>query len=127
VFDVVEQADPILSHSPCGRGGLAGARTVRRVSGQGPGAVLHTKFEKPEFIAVKCDEHPWMHGYFVVLTTSHYAVTGRDGGFSLRGLPPGKYTVTAWHEQFGTQSQDVTISGSRTKTINFVFRAGSGR
>ncbi len=91
--------------------------------GQAPGTVIRAGFGKPEFIAVKCDEHPWMHGYFVVLNTSHYAVTGDDGGFSLKGLPPGKYTVTAWHEQFGTQSQDVTISGSETKTINFVFRA----
>jgi carboxypeptidase family protein len=88
-----------------------------------PGMVVRATFVKPEFIPVKCDEHPWMHAYFVVLGTSHYAVTDDDGGFSLKGLPPGKYTVTAWHEQFGTESQDVTISGSETKTISFVFRA----
>jgi len=50
-------------------------------------------------------------------------VTGEDGAFSLQGLPPGKYTVTAWHEQFGTQSQDVTISGNEAATVNFVFKA----
>ena len=88
-----------------------------------PGMVVHAAFAKPEFIAVKCDEHPWMHSYFAVVNTSHSAVTGRDGGFSLGGLPPGKYTVTAWHERFGTQSQDVIIDGSETKRINFVFRA----
>jgi hypothetical protein len=88
-----------------------------------PGMVVRATFEKPEFIRVKCDEHPWMHAFFVILGTSHYAVTDDDGGFSLKGLPPGKYTVTAWHEQFGTESQDVTISGSETKTISFVFRA----
>jgi len=59
----------------------------------------------------------------VVLTTSHYAVTGEDGAFSLSGLAPGKYTVTAWQEQFGTQSQDVTISGTEPQAINFVFKA----
>ncbi len=91
--------------------------------GQASGMVIDAKFGKPEFIAVKCQEHPWMHAYFVVLGTSHYAVTGDDGGFSLKGLPPGKYTVTAWHEQFGTQSQDVTVSGSESRTINFVFKA----
>jgi len=86
---------------------------------------IHTTWEKPEFIPVKCNVHPWMHGWFLVLTTSHYAVTGEDGGFSLKGLPPGKYTLTAWQEQFGTQTQDVTISGTETKTVDFVFK-GSG-
>jgi len=84
---------------------------------------IHAKFEQPEFIPVKCNIHPWMHGYFLVLTTSHYAVTGEDGAFSVSGLPPGKYTVTAWQEQFGSQSQDVTIGGTETKAINFVFKA----
>jgi hypothetical protein len=84
---------------------------------------IHTKWEKPEFIPVKCNVHPWMHGWHLVLATPHYAVSGEDGGFSLQGLPPGKYTITAWQEQFGTQTQDVTISGTETKTIDFVFKA----
>jgi len=84
---------------------------------------IQAKYEKPEFIPVKCNVHPWMHGNFVVLNTSHYSVTGNDGAFSLKGLPPGKYTVSAWHEQYGSQSQEVTIAGSETKTISFVFKA----
>src|SRR6202008_1935000 len=81
------------------------------------------KFDKPEFIPVKCNVHPWMHGTFAVLKNSHYPVSGGDGGFTLPNLPPGKYTVTAWHESYGEQTQDVTISGKETKTINFVFKA----
>jgi plastocyanin len=84
---------------------------------------IDTKYDKAEFIPVKCNIHPWMHGYFVVLNTSHYAVTGEDGSFDLKGLPPGKYTVTAWQEQYGTQTQDVTITGSESKSVNFVFKA----
>lgn len=91
---------------------------------QPPGAPpIETKWEKPEFIPVKCNIHPWMHGYFAVLRTSRYAVTDSNGAFSLKGLPPGKYTVTTWHEQYGTQSQEVTISAGETKTISFVFKA----
>jgi plastocyanin len=90
---------------------------------QPPGSPpIDTKYEKPEFIPVKCNIHPWMHGYFVVLNTSHYAVSGEDGSFSIKGLPPGKYTLTAWQEQYSQQSQDVTISGSETKTANFTFK-----
>ena len=91
---------------------------------QPPGSPpIDTKWDKPEFIPLKCNIHPWMHGYFVVLKTSHYAVTGGDGSFTITGLPPGKYTVTAWQEQYNSKSQDVTITGSETKTANFVFTA----
>jgi len=81
------------------------------------------KFSQPEFIPVKCNVHPWMHSTFAVLKNSHYAVSGADGSFSLPNLPPGKYTVSAWHESYGEQTQEVTISGSETKTVNFVFKA----
>jgi plastocyanin len=84
---------------------------------------IDTKYEKAEFIPVKCNIHPWMHGYFVVLGTSHYVVTGPDGGFSLKGLPAGKYTVTAWQEQYGSQTQEVTVGGGESKPVNFVFKA----
>lgn len=83
---------------------------------------IHTKYEKVEFVPVKCDIHPWMHGYFVVLNTAHYAVTGENGFFNIKGLPPGKYTVTAWQEQYGEQTQDVTISENEDKTANFTFK-----
>ena len=90
---------------------------------QPPGSPpIDTKWEKPEFISVKCNIHPWMHGYFVVLKTSHYAVSGKDGSFEIKGLPAGKYTVTAWQEQYGSQNQDVTISGSESKTVNFTLK-----
>jgi hypothetical protein len=90
---------------------------------QPPGSPpIDTKWDKPEFIPVKCNIHPWMHGYFVVLKTSHYAVTGDDGTFEIKGLPAGKYTVTAWQEQYGTKTQDVTV-GASAATANFVFTA----
>lgn len=81
------------------------------------------KYDKPEFIPVKCNIHPWMHGNFAVMKNSHYAVTQDGGGFTLPNLPPGKYTITAWHESYGEQTQEVTISGNETKALNFVFKA----
>ena len=90
---------------------------------QPPGAPpIETKWSKPEFIEVKCNIHPWMHGYFTVLKTSHYAVTDNNGSFSLKGLPPDKYTVTSWQEQYGTQSQEVTLAAGETKTISFAYK-----
>jgi plastocyanin len=90
---------------------------------QPPGAPpLKETFGREEFIPVKCNIHPWMHGYIAVLKTSRYAVTGNDGAFVLDNLPPGKYTITAWHETYGTQTQEVVISGNEKKAADFVFK-----
>jgi plastocyanin len=80
-------------------------------------------YEKEEFIPIKCNIHPWMQGYFVVLSTSHFAVTGESGQFSLPNLSPGRYVLTAWHETLGTQSREITIAGDESQTIDFVFKA----
>jgi hypothetical protein len=79
-------------------------------------------YENPEFIPVKCNIHPWMHGYFAILNTAFFAITGDDGHFELPELPPGHYTLTAWHELLGTQTRDITIgSDAASQTVNFSF------
>jgi len=83
---------------------------------------IESKYDKPEFIALKCNVHPWMHGYLAVLSTSHFAVSGPDGSFTIKDLPPGKYTLTAWQEQYGTQTQEITVGGGTT-SVNFVYKA----
>jgi len=83
---------------------------------------IQAKYDKPEFIPVKCNIHPWMHGYFAVLGTSHAAVTGPDGKFTIEGLPPGKYTITAWQEKYAPMSQEVTVTAGGATPVNFVFK-----
>ena len=80
-------------------------------------------YDSPEMIPIKCNIHSWMQAYFVVLKTSHFAVTGDDGQFALPGLPPGKYTITAWHETYGTQSQEITVGNGQSLAVNFVFQS----
>jgi Carboxypeptidase regulatory-like domain len=80
-------------------------------------------YDTEEFIPVKCNIHAWMQAYFAVLKTSHFTVTANDGAFTLPALPPGKYTITAWHEAFGTQSQEVDVSSGQRAAVNFVFKA----
>jgi hypothetical protein len=84
---------------------------------------LSSSFSKPEFIPVKCNLHSWMRAYFAVLETNHFAVTTEDGLFTLPDLPPGKYTVTAWHETYGTRSQEITVVGGHEQTVDFVYNA----
>lgn len=85
-----------------------------------PPVVMH--FSQPEFIKVRCELHPWMNGVLAVFKNSHHAVTDSNGAFTLSDLPPGKYTITAWHETYGTQTAEVTIGHGESKDLNFNFK-----
>lgn len=88
-----------------------------------PGSKVEEAFAREEVaIPVKCNVHPWMRGYIAVFKHPYFAVTGKDGGFDLRDLPPGTYTIKAWHEKLGTATQTVTIGANETKEISFVFK-----
>ncbi len=82
------------------------------------------KFSSPEvMVTLKCDVHPWMIGYVGVLPHPYFAVTGEEGTFELKDLPPGEYTVEVWHEKLGTQSQKIQIGPRETKETEFKFSA----
>jgi len=74
-------------------------------------------------IPVHCNEHPWMKAYIGVVTNPFYAVTGKGGTFTLKGLPAGEYTIEAWTATFGTQQTTVTVPAHGSATADFTFRA----
>jgi plastocyanin len=81
-----------------------------------------TTFTKPEPVfQIKCDVHPWMTAYIGVFTHPFFSATGTDGKFTISGLDPGTYEITAWHEALGTQTASITVGASDTKTQNFKF------
>ena len=84
--------------------------------------MTHTFSTKEVMIPFKCDVHGWMNAWIGVLDHPYYAVTGANGTFSLEGLPPGTYTIEAWHEKLGTQTQMVTIGAKETKDVAFAFK-----
>ncbi len=87
------------------------------------GMTLTRTFTAPEvMLPFECNVHGWMHAYAGVLAHPFFAVTGTDGTFSMRGLPPGTYTIEAWHEKYGTQTVTVTLQGGEAKTADFAYR-----
>ena len=81
------------------------------------------KFSFPEvMIRVKCNIHAWMKAWIGVVDHPYFAVTGADGSFVLKNVPPGVYTVEAWQEDLGTQEQQVTIAASGKAAVDFTFK-----
>ena len=81
-----------------------------------------TVFNKPEEVFhIKCDVHPWMSAWLAVFTHPFFSVTGTDGKFTISGLEPGTYEITAWHERLGTQTASVTVGANESKAQNFKF------
>ncbi len=86
-------------------------------------APLERKFIQPEImIRVKCNIHGWMHAYIGVVDNPYFAVTGDDGSFELKNVPPGDYTIEAWQEELGVAVQRVTVPPSGKADVAFTFK-----
>ena len=80
-------------------------------------------FTVPEvMVRFMCNVHGWMAAYVGVVAHPFFAVTDDDGKFELKGVPPGTYTIEAWHEKFGTQTEKVTIADKQAQTVAFTFK-----
>jgi plastocyanin len=85
----------------------------------------HTFTAKEVMVPFKCDVHGWMNAYVGVLDHPYFATSDQDGKFEIKSLPPGTYTLEAWHEKLGTATQSVTVGQKETKEIMFTFKGGA--
>jgi len=91
---------------------------------QKPGARDPVIVENPELpLKIGCEIHTWMRAYVFVMKHGLFAVTSKDGAFSLPALPAGTYDVIAWHEVYGEAKQKVDVKAGETKSIEFTFEA----
>lgn len=87
------------------------------------GMKMKKTFTKPEvMVKIKCEVHPWMRAYAGVVDNPFYAVTGEDGSAQIKDLPPGEYTLEAWHEKYGTQTQKITVT-DQNQDVTFQYKA----
>src|SRR5271169_4768409 len=74
-------------------------------------------------IPVRCNNHPWMEAFINVAANPFFAVSGTDGHFTIKGLPPGTYTIVAVHEKLGQKTATVTVTSKQTATQDFAYDA----
>ncbi len=119
----IESADPVLHNVHA----FAGGMTLFNRAMPGPGVI---SFDKGTAVAtgkwegilrLKCDVHGWMTGFVGVSRNPYFAVSGDDGAFRIENVPPGKYSLAAWHEKFGERVIDVSIQPGRNEQVVFHY------
>jgi plastocyanin len=95
--------------------------------GQALAGMKNTKrFTAPEvMVPLKCDVHGWMSAFLGVVAHPYFSVSANGGKFELKNVPPGTYTIEAWHEKLGKQTQRVTLGEKESKDLTFSFKAQS--
>jgi len=88
------------------------------------GADLEFVFDKPEpFLKFQCDVHPWMFAWVSVVDSPYFALSDKDGKFTIKNVPPGKYKLEFAHRKLGTQTVDIEVKdGSTTQDIAFAAK-----
>jgi hypothetical protein len=87
---------------------------------------IEQKFPRAEtLIPIKCNQHPWMKAYVGVLNHPFFAVSGEDGSYAIKNLPPGKYTLVAWHEKLGEKTMEINLAAKGAATADFSYDAAT--
>lgn len=83
--------------------------------------VIPVTVKKPEIIHVTCDVHNWMHGWWFVAGNPYYALTGAQGRYTIKDVPPGTYTLKVWQEKLGITTRKVTVEPDKSVTVDFTM------
>lgn len=96
-------------------------RTLFNLAQPLQGQVIRKRLKRQGLLEIMCDSHDWMNGWIAVLDHPYFAITGEDGSYKITGIPPGTYTLTAWHEKMGLQQVQVTLEAGKQQGVNFEF------
>ena len=99
---------------------LAESNPAVNLSETGPGEQT-VRFAVTEMMHVRCDVHPWMKAIIGVFDSPYFAVTHADGKFEIHNIPPGAYTLAAWHERFGERTRKITVGPDGTIVADFKY------
>ncbi len=111
-FEIVN-SDPVLHNTH----GFLGKLTVFNVALPNQGQRIKKPLQKPGMVRVECDAHGWMLGWVYVADNPYYAVSAKDGTFTLTNVPPGTYTLVGWQEYTGAVEVSVTVKPKEVASV----------
>ncbi|HVV86376.1 MAG TPA: carboxypeptidase regulatory-like domain-containing protein [Kofleriaceae bacterium] len=76
-----------------------------------------------DVIDLHCDVHPWMQAWVAIQDSPYFSVTGADGAFTIAGVPPGTYTLEAWHPRLGLSSTTIRVRKGKVTRATFTLHA----
>jgi len=106
-------SDPVLHNTH----GFLIKATVFNVAMPKQGMRVERPIRKPGIVRVECDAHGWMLAWIYAADNPYYAVTDKDGTFSIPAVPPGEYTMVVWQEHTGSMEMPVTVKSNETVTV----------
>ena len=119
-----KNSDPVLhnihTYEMIGRS----KKTIMNISQPEQGAVTNKKIKlkRGDAMKLECDAHDFMHGFVFVAKNPYYAVVAKDGSFSIKDVPPGKYKINAWHGTLGIKKGKVVVAANGSATVNFEYK-----
>lgn len=117
---VLKNEDPVL-HTGHVYSHIRG-KTMFNIALPDRGSEITKTLTKTGLMELNCDCHPWMEGFVYIFDNPYVTITDENGIFVINDIPPGVYTVEAWHESLGTKSiSDVTVQSGKTVAIKLEF------
>ncbi len=85
---------------------------------------LKTKIKprRGNMVAINCEAHNFMFAWMFAADHPYVTKTGKDGSFSIDGIPPGKYTLVAWHPSLGVQEKKITLKKAAKLSHDFTYK-----
>lgn len=113
--------DDLRQHLRFTAGGETAPRSAILLGGGEQVIPTELPFKAPGLVAVRDADHPWTRAYLAVFDHPYHAVTTAGGAFTIDGVPPGKYTLRAWHERTGATAQSVEVAANGSVKVALVL------
>jgi plastocyanin len=114
----IHNSDPVLHNTH----GFYGRRTAFNLALPNKGDKIPAELPRPGLVRVECDAHGWMLAHVYVADSPYYALSGKDGSFSITDIPPGDYTVVASQHYTGDTEMPVTVKSGETVKLSIELK-----